>query len=87
MGVYGDIPAIINTLCFRGIAVTLIDHYSQVMMIGCPNHFNATTTQENDLLYWRMGNHPSIKAKINQVISTMNKEEQNNCVIHISHWL
>ena len=58
------------------------------MTVGCPNHFNATTTHDNALLYWRKGNHPSIRAKlIYQVLSTMNKEERNNYVLHVPHWL
>lgn len=55
--------------------------------MGCPNHFNATTTRDNALLYWRKGNHPSIRAKLSQVLKTMNKEERNNYVLHIPHWL
>ena len=44
------------------------------------------TTHENALFYWRQGNRPFIKSKINQVMSTMNKEEWNNYIIRISHW-
>jgi hypothetical protein len=57
------------------------------MTVGCPNHFNALTTQDNALLYWRRDNHPSICTKINQVMETMNKEERNNYVIHVPHWI
>jgi hypothetical protein len=57
------------------------------MTMGCPNHFNATTTRDNALLYWRRGNHPSIRAKLDQVLSTMNNEERNNYVLHVPHWL
>ena len=57
------------------------------MTVGCPNHLNATTSCKNALVYWQNGNHPSICVKINQVMSTMNKEEWNNYIFHISHWL
>ncbi len=57
------------------------------MTTGCPNHLNASTSCENALLYWRKGNHPSIGTKIDQVMTTMNKEEKNNYVIHVPHWL
>ena len=45
------------------------------------------TTRDNALLYWRRGNHPSIRAKINQVMLTMNKEERNSYVVHVPHWV
>lgn len=54
---------------------------------GCPNHFNACTTCKNALRYWRRGNHPSIKSKIDQVMFTINKEGWNNYIIHVPHWL
>jgi ABC-type phosphate/phosphonate transport system substrate-binding protein len=57
------------------------------MTVGCPNHLNASTTRDNAPLYWQKGNHPSIRAKIDQVMTTMNKEERNNYVIHVPHWL
>jgi hypothetical protein len=57
------------------------------MTVGCPNHLNASSLCDNALLYWRKGNHPLICAKINQVMATMNKEERNNYIIHVPHWL
>ena len=57
------------------------------MTVGCPNHFNATTTHNNALLYWWNGNHSSIHAKIGQVMASTNKEECNNYVFHVLHWL
>jgi hypothetical protein len=80
-GAYSDIPLIVTSLHAHGIAKSLISHYSQVMTVGCPNHLNASTSHDNALLYWWKGNHPSIRAKIDQVMSTMNKEEKNNYVI------
>ena len=77
-GAYRDIPSIVKSLRSHGIAETLISHYSCVMTVGCPNHLNASTSRDNALLYWRKGNHPSICAKIDQVMTTMNKEEWNN---------
>jgi hypothetical protein len=86
-GAYHNIPSIVESLRSHGIAETLISHYARVMTIGCPNHLNASTSRNNALLYWRKGNHPSIRAKLDQVMTTMNKEEKNNYVIHIPHWL
>ncbi len=57
------------------------------MTVGCPNHFNAMTTPNNTLMYWRKGNHHFINVKIGQVMATMNKEELNNYVVHVPHWL
>jgi hypothetical protein len=86
-GAYRDIPSIINSLHSHGIAESLATHYSRVMTVGCPNHLNASTYCDKALLYWRKGNHPSNRAKIDQVMTTMNKEEKNNYVIHVPHWL
>ena len=84
---YRDIPAIVASLRTHGIAEALIADYARVMTVGCPNHFNANTSRANALLYWRKGNHPSIRAKIDQVMTTMNKEERNNYVVHVPCWL
>ena len=86
-GAYRNIASIVASLRTHGIAEALITHYSRVMTVGCPNHFNATTSRDNALLYWRKGNHPSIRAKLGQVMATMNKEERNNYVVHVPHWL
>jgi hypothetical protein len=84
---YRNIPSIVNSLRSHGIAESLILHYSRVMTTGCSNHLNASTSCENELLYWRKGNCPSIRAKTDQVMTTMNKEEKNHYVIHVPRWL
>ena len=84
-GEYRDILSIFASLHTHSIADSLITHYSCIMMMGCPNHFNATTTCANALLYWRKGNHPSIHAKIDQVLAAMNKEERNNFIVYVPH--
>jgi hypothetical protein len=86
-GEYRNIPLIVASLRTRGIAETLIKQYLRVMTVGCPNYFNATTTCDNALLYWLKGNHPSIRAKLSQVLTTMNKGERNSYVLHIPHRL
>jgi hypothetical protein len=86
-GSYRDIPSIVASLQNHGISKTLLAHYSGILQVGCLNHFNACTMHENALLYWRQGNHPSIKMKIDQVMFTMNEEERNNYIIHVPHWL
>jgi hypothetical protein len=86
-GEYHDIPSIVAFLRMHGIAEDIISSYNRIMTVGCPNHFNASTTRDNALLYWRRSNHPSILAKINQVMETMNKEERNNYVVHVPHWI
>jgi hypothetical protein len=83
-GAYRDIPSIVKSLHSHGIAETLISHYARVMTMGRPNHLNASTSRNNAILCWRKGNHPSIRAKLD---TTMNKEERNNYVIHVPHWL
>jgi hypothetical protein len=59
----------------QGIVESLMAHYSRVMMMRCPNHFNATTTRDNALMYWRKCNHPSIHTKIDQVSSHCHHEQ------------
>ena len=57
------------------------------MLTGCPNHFVADTSRANVLLHWRLQNHPSIDKKLPQVLSTMNKEDRNNYIIPLPHWI
>ena len=57
------------------------------MTVGCPNYFVAESSRKNALTYWRGGNNPSVKRKLDQVMHTMNKEERNNFVIPLPGWL
>jgi len=57
------------------------------MTSGCPAKFVTTTTRTNTLLHWHLLNHTSIQAKLPQVMETMNKEDRNNYVIPLPHWL
>ena len=86
-GAYRNTHKVIKTLRHYKINTNLIDQYMRVITIGCPNHFVAETSRANALHYWRQGNHSSINQKIDQVMSTINKEERNNYVIHLPHWL
>ena len=65
----------------------LIHNYVQVMIMGCPARFVSDSTYANALLHWRLLNHSSFRAKLPQVIETMNKEDRNNYVIPLPHWL
>jgi len=64
----------------------LIQHYIRVMTVGCPCHLVAETSRANAIRYWRAGNNPSIRRKMDQVMKTMNKEEKNNFVIPLPGW-
>ena len=86
-GGYRDIRSITTQLRCLGLNETLIARYEKVMTVGCPNHFNATSTRDNALLYWRKGNHTSVASRLDQVMTTMNKEERNNYVLHVPHWI
>jgi hypothetical protein len=85
-GAYRDIPNRIETIKHL-VDPDLLQHYIRVMTIGAPAQFNNSTTRENTLLHWRMGNHPSIIQKHDQVIKTMNKEDRNNYVIPLPAWV
>ena len=57
------------------------------MLTGCPNYFVAGTTRAITLLHWRMRNGKTVDKKLPQVTKTMNKEDKNNFVIPLPHWL
>ena len=86
-GAYREVDKVVNKLRYLKIDETLIDKYVRVMVTGCPNHFVAETTRANALLHWRMRNGPTIAKKLDQVLKTMTKEDKNNFVIPIPHWL
>ena len=86
-GAYRNITSITTQLKHLGLHESLIAQYTRVMTMGCPNHFTGSTTRANALLYWRNGNHTSISSRLDQVMVTMNKEERNNYVLHVPHWI
>ena len=65
----------------------LLLRYYDVMTLGAPTEFTAETSRENAMLHLRMGNHPSVAEKHDQVMVTMNKEERNNFVIAFPNWM
>eukprot|EP00956_Cyclotella_meneghiniana_P027935 scaffold64035_cov53-Cyclotella_meneghiniana.AAC.1 len=82
-----EVDKVVDKLRYLKIDETLINKYVRVMVTGCPNHFVAETTRANALLHWSMQNGPTINKKLDQVLKTMNKEDKNNFVIPIPHWL
>ncbi len=86
-GAHREISAIVSVLRVHKIDPILIDKYVRVMLTGCPNRFVAETSRANALLHWRMRNHPSIDKKLPQVQASMNKEDRNNFVIPLPHWI
>lgn len=86
-GEYRDVPETIAKLRQYNIPEELIDKYRRVLLTGCPAHFVAETSRENALLYLQMRNGPTIATKLDQVSKTMNKEDKNNFIIPLPHWL
>ena len=86
-GEYRDVEPVIAKLRQLEIPEDLIQQYRRVIRLGCPAHFVAETSRENALLYLRMRNGPTIARKLEQVRKTMNKEDKNNFVIPLPHWL
>jgi hypothetical protein len=86
-GEYRDVVATVKILRQHCIPEELIRKYKRVLLTGCPNHFVAETTRENMLLHWRRRNGPTIDRKLDQVRKTMNKEDKNNFVIPLPHWI
>ena len=86
-GAYRETDKVVHRLRHLKIDEVLIDKYVRVMVTGCPNHFVAETSRENALLHWRLRNGPTIDRKLSQVNKTMNKEDKNNFVIPLPHWM
>jgi hypothetical protein len=88
-GAYHEVSLITDTLRTHKVDNSLIDKYIRIMLTGCQNHFIADTMHANALLHWRLHNHPSKDKKPPQaqVLATMNKEDQNNFVISLPHWV
>lgn len=86
-GAYRQVNDIVTRLRALHIDEELISKYTRVMLTGCPNRFVAETTRENALLHWRHRNGPTIDKKLKQVMKTMNKEDKNNFVISLPHWV
>ena len=63
----------------------LLDHYTRVMTIGTPAHFNYETTHDNAMLHWREENYPQIALNPEKLQKLMNKKlDQNQFVIPLN---
>ena len=82
-----DVAKTVAILREHNIEEYLIQGYIRVTTIGCPNKMVAETTRENAMKYLRGGNNPSIKRRLEHVMTTMNKEERNNFVIPLPLWM
>ena len=80
-----DVQQIVHTITPH-VEPYLIPHFIRVMTVGCPAVFNAESSRENSLNYWRAGNNKSIAQNIDAVMKTMNKEERNKFVVPLSAW-
>jgi hypothetical protein len=86
-GAYRQVNKVVAILNRCQTPANLITKYIRVMTTGCPAKFVAEISRVNALLHWRMLNHTSIETKLAQVVVTMNKEDRNNYVILLPHWL
>jgi hypothetical protein len=86
-GAYRVIQDTVRILMHHNTPERLIHNYVRVMTTGCPAKFVGNSTRTNALLHWQRLNHPSIREKLPQVMETMNKEERNNFIIPLPHWL
>ena len=83
---YRDVTKAIERM--RGLVdENLLDHYSRVMTIGAPAHFNYESTRDNAMLHWREGNHPSIALNPEKLQKSMYKLDQNQFVIPFNSWI
>ncbi len=65
-----DVQETTSILLEYDIPCILIQHYIQVMLVGCPVAMIV-------LQYWREGDNLSIKKNLTQVKKTTNKEDKN----------
>ena len=84
---YRQVTKVASLLRRHNTPLDLVTKYIRVMATGCHTMFVSSTTQANALLHWRMLNHTSINNKLDQVMTIMNKEDRNNFVIPLPHWL
>ena len=85
-GAHRDVQATANILQSHGISTSLVQHYVQVMTVGCPRVMNTDSSRANALQYWRAGNNLSIKKNADAVMKATNKEDRNKFVIALSSW-
>ena len=57
------------------------EHMKRILTVGCPAEFNWEEPLTNKETFIRRGNNPLIKANIEAVNKTLNKEEQNSHLI------
>ena len=86
-GAHRDVQATAKILLEHDIDAELVRHYVRVMTVGCPRIMNADISRENALQYWRAGNNPSVKANLDKVKKTVNKEDRNKFVVPLSSWM
>ena len=85
-GAHRDIQYIVQRISPH-VDPDLVQRLVRVLQSGAPTHFNAETSRENVLKYWRHGNNPSVSTHREIALATMNKEERNNFVIPLPSWL
>ena len=86
-GAHQDVQATAKILLEHKIDAELVRHYVRVMTVCCPRIMNADISRDNALQYWRAGNNPSIKANLEKVKKTVNKEDRNKFVVPLSSWM
>jgi len=86
-GAYREVDKIVALLREYKIDHDLIDKYIRVMLTGCPNRFVADSSRANALLHWRMRNGLTVNKLLGEVLTNMNKEDKNNFVITLPHWI
>lgn len=86
LGGHRDIDKICAQLAPHVDAET-ISHYRRVMTVGCPNHFNASTTRENAELYRLHGNDSSILQHEALVRKNMLKEYKHSFAFCLPNWM
>jgi hypothetical protein len=86
-GAYREMDKTVHILRQHKIDENLISKYVRVMLTGCPNHFVADCSRTNALLHWKMRNGLTVNKLLDTVMQNMNKEDRNNFVITLPHWI
>ena len=81
-----DANEILSTLP-EGVSEDDREHIRRIIERGCPAEFNWEEPADNKETFIRRGNNPTVRANMQLVIKTLNKEERNHHIMPFSRWM
>ena len=86
-GEYRDVKSTIKILRDSKCDPKIVSDLENILTIGCPNKFIASSSRKNFMDFFRYGNHTSIEKNVEQTMKAMNKEDRNQFLIPLPCWL